>query len=185
MSLRPSKLRGAPQHFDIVLLDQAFKSTAMYFNEEAGEGSERDIEKEEEASDVDEFGPTGNPLSGKGKKAIKICRHFSYTLILNAVAMGWEELEIANLIKLVANQLDFDEVKLIRCLEKTGTGSPATLSCLLDNSPYSLTVPQLVSVILCNARHVDHFITLMGEAFECDLFDLSTSDTIDVVRSTL
>lgn len=152
----------------------------LYFRDETEEGNESVDENEEDASDNDEeiTGPTGRPLSSKGKKTLKICRHFSYSIISNAVEMGWEEQEVANLIKLVANQLNFDEAQLIRCLEKTGTGSPATISCLLDESSYSFSVPQLVSVILSNARSTDHFITLMGEACECDLFDLSEPDTI-------
>ena len=161
-------------------------SDGLYFGDEAEEGSEspdeEDEENEEESRDGNADRASRKPLTMRGKKTLKICRHFAYSIITNAVEMGWEEQEVANLIKLVANQLDFDEAKIIRCLDKTSTGSPATLSCLLENSGYSFTVPQLVSVILSNARNVDHFTKLMGEAFEFDLFDLSNPDTIDVVR---
>lgn len=158
----------------------------LYFRDEADEGEETPEEVEsdnENESGDDTMGQNGVPLTNYGRKALKICRHFSYALIFNAVDMGWEEQEVAALIKLVANQLQFDEAKLIRCLEKTGTGSPGTLASLLENSGYTLSVAQLVSVILSNARNVDHFITLMGEAFECDLFDLIHPETIDVLYS--
>lgn len=155
----------------------------MYFRDEADEGEESVEENESGSEEEGEMGPTGVPLTNRSKKAIKICRHFSYALIYNAVDMGWEEQEVANLIKLVANQLSFDEAKLIRCLEKTSTGSPGTIACLLENSDYSFSAAQLVSVILSNARNVDHFITLMGEAFECSLFDLAQPETIDTLYS--
>lgn len=159
----------------------------LYFWEETEEGNESVDENDDDVSDDDERshrGPIGRPMTSKGKKTLKICRHFSYAIISNAVELGWEEQEVANLIKLVANQLNFDESQLIRCLEKTCTGSPATISCLLDGSSYSFSVPQLVSVILSNARHTDHFISLMGEACECDLFDLSKLETIQKVQHT-
>ena len=155
----------------------------IYFRDEADEGEES-VEEEESGSDQDDgVGPTGVPLNKYSRKAIKICRHFSYSLINNAVDMGWEEEEIAGLIKLVANQLNFDEAKLIRCLEKTGTGSPNTIASLLENSGFSFSTAQLVSVILSNARNVDHFITLMGEACDCDLFKLTHPETIDTLYS--
>ena len=151
----------------------------LYFDQEAQEGNET----ESDASDV--MGPGNKPLTKRGKKALKICRHFSYSLITNAVESGWEDQEVANLIKLVAEQLDFDAAKLIRCLEQTTTGSPSILSTILEDSDYKFTIPQTVSVILCHAKSVDHFISLMGESLECGLFDLTYTETIDVVSYIL
>lgn len=163
------------------------QNARLYFREETEEGNESVDESGSDASEEDvaedrRRAASSRPESSKTKKTLKICRHFAYSLISNAVEMGWEEQEIANLIKLVANQLDFNEAQLIRCLENTATGSPATISCLLEGSDYSFSTPQLVSVILSNARNTDHFIALMGEACECDLFDLSNADTVTKVQ---
>lgn len=119
----------------------------------------------------------------KSKKILKACRHFSYNLIKNALEMNWEDHDIANLIKLIANQLDLDNSKLIKLLEKTETGTPSILSNVLDNSLYDFTPAQLVSVILSTAKNLTHFINLMGESLEYDMFNLSNADTIDMVRS--
>ena len=91
----------------------------LYFGDEAEVGNET----EDDESVADENDPLGNPLSHKGRKTLKVCRHFAYTLIASAKNMGWEDQEVANLIELVADQLKFDETKLMRCLEKTGVGS--------------------------------------------------------------
>ncbi len=151
----------------------------LYFGDEAEEGKE----SAEEESDADEVDPVGNPLTKKGKKTLKICRHFGYSLIAGAAAMGWEDEEAAKLIDLVAKQLNFDETKLMQCLEKTGTGSPSTLAALIDNGDYNFSVPQMVSVVLNHAKNVDHFIQLMAESLEHDLFDLTSGETLDVVRT--
>lgn len=150
----------------------------MYFSNEAAVGNEADDNESD-----DENGAAGFQFTKKGKKTLKICRHFSYTLITNAASMGWEDGEIAALILLVAGQLEFDEAKLVRCLDKTETGSPNVISHIVDDGKFSFTVPQLVSILLSYAKNVDHFITIMGDACECDMFDLTDAETIDVVCS--
>jgi hypothetical protein len=156
---------------------------SLYFRDEADEGNETDENASVATDDVD--GATSLQFTKKGKKTLKICRHFSYALISNASCAGWEDAEIASLIILVAGQLNLDEAKLIRCLEKTGTGSPNVVAQLVDNGIFSFTVPQLVSILLGYAKNVEHFIHVMGEACECDMFDLTNTETIDVVSRNL
>jgi len=130
--------------------------------------------------------PTDSPnvkCSATSKKTLKVCRHYSYNLISGAVESGWEGHELANLIKLVSFQLDLDGSKLIKLLERTGTGTPDIVCQLIEDkdSHCCFSTPQLVAVFLSTAKNIDHFINIMDEAFEYDLFSLSSPDTIDVV----
>lgn len=135
--------------------------------------------------------PNGEP-SLKSKKILKVCRHYSYNLICGAVEAGWEGHELANLIKLVSCQLDLDSSKLIKLLERTGTGTPDIVFQLMEQqqqqgsssttvSCCSFSTPQLVAVFLSTAKNIEHFINLMEQAFEYDLFSLSSPDTLEVV----
>lgn len=163
--------------------DEEEESTeGLYFADLAEVGNETEEEVEEESES--ERDRHGTSLNQKGRKTLKVCRHFAYALIENAKSSGWEDEAVANLIELVAEQLNFDEAKVLRCLEKTAVGSPNILATLIEGSRYHFTVPQLVSVLLCHANSTNHFISLMGEAMECDLFNLSDPATIEVVRRT-
>lgn len=127
----------------------------------------------------------------KSKKILKVCRHYSYNLICGAVEAGWEGHELANLIKLVSCQLDLDSSKLIKLLERTGTGTPDIVFQLMEQQQQgsssttvnccSFSTPQLVAVFLSTAKNIEHFINLMEQAFEYDLFSLSSPDTLEVV----
>ncbi|KAJ1432667.1 hypothetical protein B484DRAFT_447688 [Ochromonadaceae sp. CCMP2298] len=153
----------------------------LYFDE-AVEGEEEETDELEGSVSRDLSGNAA-PMGFKDKKSLKACRHFAYRLICNAVEMGWGEIEVANLIKITANQLDLTEQKLIHLLDKTSTGSPSTIAHLLEDSSYAFTDAQIVSAILSNASSVEHFITLVGEAFECGLFAAKDEETIDVLYS--
>lgn len=157
----------------------------MYFQDDASEGEEcnpDDSEGEIEPKEIAlTFGSGTDDLSIKGKKTVKICRHFSYSLIEGAVMSGWEDVEVTNLIKLISMQLNLDETKLIRLLEKTNTGTPEILAGLMDEEKYTFTAPQIVSIVLSNAKSVDHFISSMSKAFDLDLFSISDPNTIEVV----
>lgn len=131
--------------------------------------------------------------SSKSKKILKVCRHFSYNLIDGAVEAGWEGHELANLIKLVSCQLSLDGSKLIKLLERTGTGTPDIVCQLMEQQHpqgsssasrcCSFSTPQLVAVFLSTAKNIEHFINIMEQAFEYDLFSLSSPDTLEVVGS--
>lgn len=128
----------------------------------------------------------------KRKKILKVCRHYSYNLIGGAVEAGWEGHELANLIKLVSCQLGLDGSKLIKLLERTGTGTPDIVCQLMEQqqqgssttSCCSFSTPQLVAVFLSTAKNIEHFINIMEQAFEYDLFSLSSADTLEVVGSS-
>ncbi len=117
---------------------------------------------------------------GKDKQKIKINRHFAYDLIESAFDMEWEDHEVANLIILIAKQLNFDNSKLIKCLEKTSSGSPGIIAILVDNG-YEFTAQQLISLFLVGAGSVDKFIAFIGDAMECKVFDLKNPETLSTV----
>jgi hypothetical protein len=121
----------------------------LYFGDEAA------VEGEDEDDEVgsSRFARPGMPgmhmpgmggMGFKDKKSLKVCRHFAYRLILNAVEMGWGEIEVANLINITANQLDLNENRLIHLLDKTNTGSPSTIAHLLEDSSYVFTDAQVI-----------------------------------------
>lgn len=153
-----------------------------------------------ESDDVvydEQYGCSDSPLEAslnvepslKRKKILKVCRHYSYNLIGGAVEAGWEGHELANLIKLVSCQLGLDGSKLIKLLERTGTGTPDIVCQLMEQQEHgssttgccSFSTPQLVAVFLSTAKNIEHFINIMEQAFEYDLFSLSSPDTLEVV----
>lgn len=152
----------------------------VFDDQEAGEGSENDYFGEEKpAATSDEQYESSYEL--KGKKNKKLCRHFSYNLIKHAVNLEWEEIEIANLIALVAAELELDTEKLLRLLARTDTGYPSILAMLAEKD-FIFTPAQTVSAVLAHASNSNHFINLIGECFEADMFDLNDEETIQMLR---
>ena len=119
----------------------------------------------------------------KDKKKNKIMRHFAYTLIESS-SLDWEDHEVANLIVLVANQLDFDQGRLLKCLQQTHCGSPGIMATLSDHG-YEFSSKELLSLFFSGAGSISAFISNMGDAMESKVFDLSNDETVNTVSDEI
>src|SRR4051794_36849107 len=101
------------------------------------------------------------------KEKRKHLRHFGNDLITRAADMGWEDHEKANLIALIAAELEFRPSQMTKCLQKTNCARPAILAVLGDLG-HAFTPEQLVSLFMTDARNVMKFISHVSTAIDSD-----------------
>lgn len=124
-----------------------------------------------------ETGSADRAATAKKKK--KICRHFAYQLIANALDMGWEEHEVANLLLLIGSQLEMDNKKMVKCLQASASGTPGVVVQLIDNG-FVFTSAQLLSLFV-NSNASSNLGRSMSIAMEHNLFNLNDQDTLNTV----
>jgi hypothetical protein len=68
----------------------------------------------------------------ENKQKLKVCRHFSYSLITSAAQSNWEDQEVGQLIILVCQQLDLlSTEKITRLLISTQCATPGYILMLM------------------------------------------------------
>ena len=94
--------------------------------------------------------------------------------------MGWEDHEVANLLILIGQELDFKPARLIKTLEQTSSGSPGIIAILIDNG-YEFTPRQLINLFMNQAQNIHKYFSYISAALECQLFNFSDPDTLTAV----
>lgn len=112
----------------------------------------------------------------------KISRHFAYDLIRSASETSWEPQELASLIMLVSNQLQFSHRRLLKCFTSTMTGVPAVIVIFIDNG-HAFTPRELIDMFMTEAGSINGFISYVAEAMECNIFDLNLTEVLQEVSS--
>lgn len=135
----------------------------------------------EDSQSEDEVNSVDRAAAAKKKK--KICRHFAYGLIGSAMAMQWEDHEVANLIVLIGSQLEMDNKKMVKCLQASACGTPGIVVLLMDHG-YKFTSAQLLGLFI-SSNFSGNLNRSMSIAMENNMFNLNDEDTLDAVSSRL
>jgi hypothetical protein len=120
-------------------------------------------------------------LNSKDKGKVKACKKFSIALIRQAVTSGWEDHEIANLLLLIFKELELDNLKLLKFLQKCNVCTPIVLQCLVD-SDINFSSSQIITAMFDQTDDTDSFIKAIGVSFEQELLDATDDETLEAVR---
>jgi hypothetical protein len=119
-------------------------------------------------------------LNTKDKTKVKTCKKFSISLIRQSVISGWEDHEIANLLVLVSKELDLDNLKLLKLIQKCNVCNPIVLQCLVD-SDISFSASQIITAMFDQTDDTDSFIKAIGVSFEQGLLNGTDDETLEAV----
>lgn len=122
-------------------------------------------------------------VNWKEKAKFKACKKFSIALIRQAGATSWEEHEIASLVLLVAKELELDNLKTLKLLQKCNVCTPVVIQCLVDND-ITFSPSQIINAILDQTDDTDSFIKAIGVCFEQELLDGTDDETLIAVSIT-
>jgi hypothetical protein len=160
---------------------------ARFFDQEALEGAEETTAGSEEEEDIDtqakenKFDDYQGKWAGKQSKTRKICRHFSSDLLVRAVRYEWEPEQIADLVLLVAKEMNLDSPQILRMIRKKRIACPRLLSYLSDRLDLGLSLSDVTSAFLVSAGSMPAFIAMVEEALEMELIRLDSPDSINEV----
>eukprot|EP00596_Hydrurales_sp_CCMP1899_P005562 CAMPEP_0119049646 /NCGR_PEP_ID=MMETSP1177-20130426/65715_1 /TAXON_ID=2985 /ORGANISM="Ochromonas sp, Strain CCMP1899" /LENGTH=418 /DNA_ID=CAMNT_0007027139 /DNA_START=83 /DNA_END=1336 /DNA_ORIENTATION=- len=119
-------------------------------------------------------------LNSKDKGKVKACKKFSIALIRQAVTSGWEDHEIANLLLLIYKELELDNLKLLKFLQKCNVCTPIVLQCLVD-SDINFSSSQIITAMFDQTDDTDSFIKAIGVSFEQELLDATDDETLEAM----
>jgi hypothetical protein len=146
---------------------------------------EYDAENDDHDDNVDnednENGNTTQPAYGD-KKERKICKLFGSNLMKQAFQNEWEDHEIARLIMLIADELEFNTKSLYKFLANSECSTPGLLSILVDEGMI-FTPAQLLSLVSNQIDSTNTFTSIISECMEQHLFDLNDDITLEAMAS--
>jgi hypothetical protein len=124
----------------IYLLDDEAEEKSRFkkkkHRDEEDDDNDNSMEDDEEEDDESVL-PIGSlpppPSTPLDKVSRKVAKNFSLALVERAMCMpGWESGEVANIIILVWQELDFNNKKLIEFLSRLTALTPSIISVILD-----------------------------------------------------
>lgn len=165
-----------------------------FFHEDASEGTGSDGNSSDDGSDGDGSGSDheiqrrkkvlGKPRERKwtsaSSKALKTCRHFSYSLIECAWRFRWEPHQIAELITLVIDELELSNEAIARLLEATQSVDIETMAALVD-AGVSFTADDILNILQTGTADPIKFCKMIGEALEHGLLSLRHESTLESI----
>jgi hypothetical protein len=110
-------------------------------------------------------------------------KNFADKLILRANEKdNWEEIDIANLILLISQELEFNSKSVIDCLNRTKTGSTTIVNHLSENG-FNFSTSELISFFKKQAINVRQFIDFIDECLDFKLISLNNEESLNLVSS--
>jgi len=119
--------------------------------------------------------------ANRKKKELKICRHFSYDILIRVHdTLEWEPEQLAELVIAISKEMGLTLKDLQRMLEKTNLGSPQLLSVLAD-AGYEFDIKDILSLFLRTSDNILSYIKLIDDALEIGLLSLHDSAVLNKV----
>jgi hypothetical protein len=109
-----------------------------------------------------------------------IIKKFADKLILRATEDHWEELDIANLILLISQELKFNSKSIVKFLNRTENGSSITFNHLKENG-FKFSTFEIINHFEKAATDARHFIFLITDCLGYNLISMSDAESIGLV----
>jgi hypothetical protein len=119
-------------------------------------------------------------MKKNNNNAKDLIKTFADKLIIRAYDNHWEELEIADLVLLISQELKLNSNSVLKFLNRIENASSITLNHLSENG-YTFTSFELINFFELRASDVRHFITLITDSLEYKLISLSDGENINLV----
>ena len=123
-----------------------------------------------------------NNVYSYDKKERKICKLFGTNLLKQALNNDWEDHEVAKLIMLIADELQFTSKSLYKFLDKSECSTPGIISILIDEG-MEFTSSQIVSLLANRSDSTNSFISIINECLEQHIFDIKDEKTLEILSS--